>query len=151
MAERDEMPPELRSRPRLRPVDLPAAGRFGLIARLRAGAILEDDWFNHVRRVVPVDSYAQFAVKLTVLMVPGTLAVNPTEAHFPGAPEFESHTNLEEHVTVLGLLKGLTAPVSAALAVAVAAAIAVLLALFVLPVAWPWVAALRRAFGRKAE
>lgn len=124
--------------------DLPASGRFGLSAQLAAGAILEQDWWDHVRRVVPVDSYAQFVVKLTVAMVPNTTLVNPTEGIFPTDPQLEAITNVPEKVTLVGLLKKFTAPFAVTLALVGLLA----LAIFVLPATWPVVAALRRIFRR---
>jgi len=72
--------------------ELPATTRFGLTANLRAGALAQTAAFGNVKNLVPINSYAQFVLKMTVAMLPTTVAVASNEAVLPAAIEFKTHT-----------------------------------------------------------
>lgn len=62
---------------------LPTRVRFGVSANLRSGALLQEGSWGHVQNLVPINTYAQFVVKLTVAMVPQADMVTSDEAIFP--------------------------------------------------------------------
>lgn len=63
---------------------LPTRVRFGISANLRSGALLQKEGLlGQLKNMVPINTYAQFVVKLTVAMLPNTQMVTTGEAVLP--------------------------------------------------------------------
>jgi hypothetical protein len=73
------------------PPVLPHLTRFALASSLRAGAIVRKGSFGHARDVIPINSYAQYVLKLTLAMAPRTTMVTSDEAVMPDADELDVH------------------------------------------------------------
>ena len=67
---------------------LPTSVRFGMSANLRSGALLQEGSWGYMKNVVPINTYAQFVVKMTVAMVPNTDMVTSDEQIMPLPVEF---------------------------------------------------------------
>ena len=74
--------------------NLPSLTRFALAANLRAGAVIRKGSWGHARNLVPINSYAQYVLKLTVAMGPGTTMVTSDEAVMPSPGELNVHAPL---------------------------------------------------------
>lgn len=64
-------------------INMPTRARFGVTAGLRAGALMREGSFGHMKDMVPIDSYAQFIVKITVAMFPETVIVANNDVTIP--------------------------------------------------------------------
>lgn len=67
---------------------LPDATRFGITANLRSGALIQKPFLRDPTDVIPINSYAQFVVKMTVGMLPKTVMVASEEAIMPVRTNF---------------------------------------------------------------
>lgn len=74
--------------------NLPELTRFALAAHLRAGALIRKGHWGHARNVVPIDSYAQFVLKLTVTMPPDAAVVTSDDPILPRAKDLVIATPL---------------------------------------------------------
>lgn len=101
------------------PADLPQQARLALTARLRAGALLQEDSWGYFQNLVPIDAYAQFVVKLTVAQFPGAVTPTANDPAVASLNELTRVTSLPEptglwawvkkHGLALGILGGLAA------------------------------------------
>ncbi|MFO0701108.1 MAG: hypothetical protein U0236_17940 [Nitrospira sp.] len=74
---------------------LPTRVRFGISANLRSGALLQKEGLlGQLKNVVPINTYAQFVVKLTVAMVPNAQMVTTGEAVLPLPVELTTRINV---------------------------------------------------------
>ena len=62
---------------------LPTRVRFGISANFRSGALLQEASWGYIANIVPINTYAQFVVKMTVAMVPNTNMVTNDEQIMP--------------------------------------------------------------------
>lgn len=71
--------------------NLPSQTRFAVGANLRAGALIRKGGLfgGSIENVVPIDSYAQFVIKMTVAMVPDADIVDNEEMVAPEPAELE--------------------------------------------------------------
>jgi len=75
-------------------INMPTRARFGVTAELRAGALMRDGSFGYMKDIVPIDSYAQFIVKITVAMFPGTVIVADNDTTIPTHVQLVAHLNV---------------------------------------------------------
>jgi hypothetical protein len=86
-------------------VNLPSKARFGINAKLRAGALLQEASWGHMKNVVPINTYAQFIVKLTVAMFPDTHLITNDDAILPNPAEFEAKIMVPPLTGILAWIK----------------------------------------------
>jgi len=73
----------------------PTRVRFGISANLRSGALLQKEGLlSQLKNMVPINTYAQFVVKLTVAMVPNAQMVTTGEAVLPLPVELTTRINV---------------------------------------------------------
>jgi hypothetical protein len=87
------------------PTDLPQKARIAITAKLRAGALLQGEGLGYVTNVVPIDSYAQFVLKLTVVQFPGATIVAANDPNAPTTNELQKETLTPEPTGILAWLK----------------------------------------------
>lgn len=75
---------------------LPNRTRFGVSANLRAGALIQKGSLGYVNNIVPINSYAQFVVKMTVAMLSKDVIVANNDVVVPLPIEFSTHTETPE-------------------------------------------------------
>ncbi len=90
IVERDPSKPAPDTPPTVGLPNLPDRARFGVSANLRSGAVLQKAAWGNIRNITPINSYAQFVVKLTVAMHPATDLVVNNDAHIPSTVEFDT-------------------------------------------------------------
>ncbi|MGI9304413.1 MAG: hypothetical protein ACR2RB_17165 [Gammaproteobacteria bacterium] len=110
--------------------NLPGKTRFGLGANLRAGALIRKGGFLGLRvtNLVPINSYAQFVVKMSVAMLPETPMVTNEEAVLVDPEQFDIKTVLPK---ARGFLAWLSEHITSAIGMAII--VGVLLLLFLIP------------------
>jgi hypothetical protein len=88
---------------------LPSQTRFAVGANLRAGALIRKGGLFGARvdNVVPIDSYAQFVIKMTVAMVPDANLVDNEEMIAPEPDELEIVTKVPPKRGLFDWLEGL--------------------------------------------
>jgi hypothetical protein len=107
--------------------NLPPLTRFALAANLRSGALVRKGSWGNARNVVPVNSYAQYVLKLTVAMVKDAKLVTSYEAVMPQPGELSVQTVvprptgffawLKRNFTIMGLSVILLASLALVIAV----------------------------------
>jgi hypothetical protein len=107
MAQRDV--PRLGEAEPVRLPNLPSQTRFAVGANLRAGALIRKGGLFNARidNVVPIDSYAQFVIKMTVAMVPDADLVANEEMVAPEPDELEIVTKVPPKRGLFDWLEGL--------------------------------------------
>lgn len=91
--------PELAEKAPIRLPNLPARARFGVTAGLRAGALMREGAFGHVKDIIPIDAYAQFIVKITVAMFPDVRMVTNNDVTIPSRADLSKEINVPEPKT----------------------------------------------------
>ncbi|MDP2270474.1 MAG: hypothetical protein Q8K32_07045 [Archangium sp.] len=71
------------AKPAPAPPQFPSTARFALSAKLRAGALIQEQLFWRVSNLMPIDSYAQYVVKFTVALSPNRVMVTANDPHVP--------------------------------------------------------------------
>jgi hypothetical protein len=71
--------------------------RFGISANLRSGALLQEASFGYIKNIVPINTYAQFVVKMTVAMVPNTDMVTSNEQIMPMLAEMRNSITVPDN------------------------------------------------------
>ncbi|GEM_PF-5290586 len=96
----------------------PKRVRFGVSANLRSGALLQNESWpsNHIKNIVPINTYAQFVVKMTVAMGPNAAMFTNDEMHMPVSGDMGTSSAapkpadwwawLTEHMWVVALAGG---------------------------------------------
>jgi len=87
------------------PKDLPQKARVAITAKLRAGALLQEASWGYVKNVVPIDSYAQFVLKLTVAQFPGAVIATGNDPNAPTDRELQKDTLTPEPTGLVAWLK----------------------------------------------
>ncbi len=89
--------------------NLPSQTRFAVGANLRAGALIRKGGLfgTRIDNVVPIDSYAQFVIKMTVAMVPDANIVANEEMVAPAPDELEIVTKTPPKRGFFDWLEGL--------------------------------------------
>jgi hypothetical protein len=86
---------------------LPPTTRFGLTANLRAGALIQKPFLRDPTNVLPINSYAQFVVKITAAMGPKTVMVASDEAIMPVKSDLVSKIVVNSSGWIWALLAGI--------------------------------------------
>jgi hypothetical protein len=104
------------------PILFPEKARFALSARMRAGALVQDERLDYARNVVPIDTYAQFIVRVTAAMVEDKVVaqrdrilVSPAVLglHITMPPGIQSFWNwVASHMLGIGLVALLAVPLA---------------------------------------
>lgn len=87
------------------PRDLPQRARVAITAKLRAGALLQEESWGYVKNVIPIDSYAQFVLKLTVVQFPGAQLPSGNDPNAPTTSELQKETLTPEPTGLVAWVK----------------------------------------------
>ncbi len=88
------------------PADLPQSARIAITARLRAGALIQEEALGYAANVVPIDSYAQYVLKLTAVQFPDDrIGAVGNDPNVPKLHELQVITTTPEPTGFLAWLK----------------------------------------------